>query len=193
MTATAGAAATPVLGGFFSQLAQEALNPETGWVWHPNARAWDAFYQQLVMGLGQVVIQDSFGSPRHNSPRPEQGSQPILPAELLDMWDEIDRQYIEELDRMARLAQNQQIAAASDESLQLQLQLTAWQDRIDHFGEAINIDSAAFLKAEKSSARTTYAGGGSRACAPRGQTASQYRAAASSDSGGAQIPFRRHG
>ena len=75
LTATAGAAATPVLGGFFSQLAQEALNPATGWVWHPNARAWDAFYQQLVMGLGQVVIQDSFGSPRNDSPRPEQRSQ----------------------------------------------------------------------------------------------------------------------
>ena len=92
LTATAGAAATPVLGGFFSQLAQEALNPATGWVWHPNARAWDAFYQQLVMGLGQVVIQDSFGSPRNDSPKPEQRSQPTLPAELLAAWDEMDRQ-----------------------------------------------------------------------------------------------------
>ena len=92
LTATAGAAATPVLGGFFSQLAQQALNPATGWVWHPNARAWDAFYQQLVMGLGQVVIQDSFGSPGNGSPRPEQRSQSPLPAELLAAWDEIDRQ-----------------------------------------------------------------------------------------------------
>ena len=93
------------------------------------------FYQELGMGLGQVVIQDSFGSPRHNSPKPEQGSQP-MPAELLDMFDEMDRQYIEELDRMARLAQNQQIAAASDESLQFQLQMSAWEDRIAHYGEA---------------------------------------------------------
>ena len=31
--------------------------------------------KQLVMGLGQVVIQDSFGSPRHNSPKPEQGAE----------------------------------------------------------------------------------------------------------------------
>jgi YD repeat-containing protein len=92
LTATAGAAATPALGGFFSQLAQEALNPATGWVWHPNARAWDAFYQQLVIGLGQVVIQDSFGSPQNESPRPEQRSQPTLPAELLAAWDEMDRQ-----------------------------------------------------------------------------------------------------
>src|SRR5262249_13480689 len=145
LTATVGGGATPVLGGFFSRLYLEALNPQTGWVWHPNARAWDALYQELAMGLGQVVIQDSFGSPRRNSPKPEQRSQP-MPAELLDMFDEIDRQYIEELDRMARLAQNQQIAAASDESLQLQLQLTEWQDRIDHFGEAINIDSDAFLR-----------------------------------------------
>jgi hypothetical protein len=88
LTATAGGAATPVLGGFFSQLAQQALNPATGWVWHPNARAWDAFYQELVMGLGQVVIQDSFGSSRHNSPKPEQGSQPIPPAVLEDPVDE---------------------------------------------------------------------------------------------------------
>ena len=84
LTATAGAGATPVLGGLFSQLAQQALNPETGWVWHPNARAWDAFYQELAMGLGQVVIQDSFGSPRHDSPKPEQGSQPRPPAVLED-------------------------------------------------------------------------------------------------------------
>ena len=88
LTATAGAGATPVLGGFFSRLAQEALNPKTGWVWHPNARAWDAFYQELGMGLGQVVIQDSFGSPRHNSPKPEQGSQPMPPAVLEDPVDE---------------------------------------------------------------------------------------------------------
>src|SRR5262249_59675232 len=90
--ATAGAAATPVLGGFFSQLAQEALNPATGWVWHPNARAWDAFYQQLVIGLGQVVIQDSFGSPQNDPPRSEQRSQPTLPAGLLAKEDGIDKQ-----------------------------------------------------------------------------------------------------
>jgi len=88
LTGTAGAAATPVLGGFFSRLAQQALNPQTGWVWHPNARAWDAFYQELVMGLGQVVIQDSFGSPWRHSPKPEQGSQPIPPAVLEDPVDE---------------------------------------------------------------------------------------------------------
>ena len=88
LTATAGGAATPVLGGFFSRLYQEALNPKTGWVWHPNARAWDAFYQELVMGLGQMVIQHSFGSPRHNSPKPEQRSQPIPPAVLEDPVDE---------------------------------------------------------------------------------------------------------
>src|SRR5262249_32870414 len=35
LTATVGAAATPVLGGFFSRLAQEALNPATGWAWQP--------------------------------------------------------------------------------------------------------------------------------------------------------------
>jgi hypothetical protein len=52
----------------------EALNPKTVWVRHSNARAWDAFYQELVMGVGQVVIQDSFGSPRHDSPKPEQRS-----------------------------------------------------------------------------------------------------------------------
>jgi YD repeat-containing protein len=83
LTTTAGAAATPVLGDFFSRLAQEALNPKTGWVWNPNARAWDAFYQQLVMGLGQVMIQNSFGSPRRNSPKPEQGSQSKPPAVLV--------------------------------------------------------------------------------------------------------------
>jgi Bacterial toxin 5 len=95
LTATAGAGATPVLGGFFSRLAQHALYPKTGWVWHPNARAWDAFYQELVMGVGQVVIQDSFDSPRHNSPKPEQRSQPTLPAELIEEWDEMDRQFDE--------------------------------------------------------------------------------------------------
>jgi YD repeat-containing protein len=92
LTAAAGAAATPVLGGFFSQLAQDAFNPATGWAWHPNARAWDAFYQQLVVGLGQVVIQDSFGSPQNEAPRPERTSQLPLPAELLEQWDAIDRQ-----------------------------------------------------------------------------------------------------
>ncbi len=82
LTATAGAAATPVLGGFFSQLAQAALDHNTGWVWHPNIRAWDAFYQQLVMGLGQVVIQNSFGAPRHNSPKPKNGSKQVSGARL---------------------------------------------------------------------------------------------------------------
>ena len=80
LTATLGGAATPVLGGFFSRLAQQALNPQTGWVWQPNARAWDTFYQQLAMDVGQVVIQDSFGSPRLDSPKPEQGPQPIPPT-----------------------------------------------------------------------------------------------------------------
>jgi len=88
LATTAGAATAPVLGGIFSQLAQVALNPDTGWVWHSNARSWDAFYQQLVMGLGQVVIQDSFGSPRRKSPKPKQGSQPIPPAVLEDAVDE---------------------------------------------------------------------------------------------------------
>src|SRR4030095_1385216 len=49
LTAAAGGASTPRVGGFFSQLYLEALNPKTGWVWNPNARAWDALYQQLVM------------------------------------------------------------------------------------------------------------------------------------------------
>jgi hypothetical protein len=138
LTAVAGGAATPVLGGFFSQMYLEALNPKTGWVWHPNARAWDALYQELAMGLGQVVIQDSFGSPQTDAPRPEQRSQSPLPPELLNAWDELDRQYIEELDRMARLAQNQQIAEASDESLQFQLQMSALDDSIAHIGEAID-------------------------------------------------------
>jgi hypothetical protein len=89
-----GRSCHPVLGGFFSRLAQDALNPQTGWVWHPNARAWDAFYQELVMGMGQVVIQDSFGSPRNDSPRPERRSQPTtLPAALLEKWDEMDWQF----------------------------------------------------------------------------------------------------
>jgi hypothetical protein len=57
-----GTAATPVplLGGFVARLAQDALNPKTGWVWNPNARTWDTFYQELVMGLGQLAIQNSF-------------------------------------------------------------------------------------------------------------------------------------
>jgi YD repeat-containing protein len=93
LSATAGAAATPVLGGFFSRLAQEALNPKTGWVWHPNARAWDAFYQELGIGLGQLVIHDSFGPPRHESSKAAQRSQSALPAELINMFDEIDRQF----------------------------------------------------------------------------------------------------
>ena len=77
LTATAAGGATPVLGGFFSRLAQEALDPKTGWAWRPNARAWDAFYQQLGMGLGQVVIQDSFGSPQqHDSPGDEPRGPP---------------------------------------------------------------------------------------------------------------------
>jgi YD repeat-containing protein len=82
LAATAGAAATPVLGGFFSRLARDvardALNSKTGWVWHRNARAWDAFYQDLVIDVGQLVIQDSFGS--RDSPKPKQGSQDDSPS-----------------------------------------------------------------------------------------------------------------
>jgi hypothetical protein len=84
LAAAAGGSATPVLGGFFSRLAQDAVNPKTGWVWHPNARAWDAFYQDLAIELGQVVIQDSFGSPRQTPPKPKRGSQPMPPAVLED-------------------------------------------------------------------------------------------------------------
>jgi hypothetical protein len=73
------------LGGFFSRLYLEALNPKTGWVWHPNARAWNALYQELVMGLGQVVIQDSFGSPQNDSPRSEQRSQQVSGARLVNV------------------------------------------------------------------------------------------------------------
>ncbi|MGH8647071.1 MAG: hypothetical protein ACREX4_22485, partial [Gammaproteobacteria bacterium] len=108
----------------------EALNPQTGWVWHPNARAWDALYQELAMGLGQLAIQDSFGSPRHN-PRSVDEPRGPLPAELLDQWDEMDRQ----IDRME---QNEQIAADSRDSLQFQLQMSALDDSIAHFGEAID-------------------------------------------------------
>ncbi|MGH8646396.1 MAG: hypothetical protein ACREX4_18835 [Gammaproteobacteria bacterium] len=104
LTVTAGAAATPVLGGFFSRLAQEALNPKTGWVWHPNARAWDALYQELAMGLGQLAIQDSFGSPRHTSPKPEQRSQPIPLAVLEDPVDE-KADLAREIAEMAQAAQ----------------------------------------------------------------------------------------
>ena len=66
LTAAVTGGATPVLGSLFSRLAQEALDPKTGWAWHPDARNWDAFYQQLGMSLGQVVIQDSFGSPQQH-------------------------------------------------------------------------------------------------------------------------------
>ena len=127
LTATAGAGATPVLGGFFSRLAQEALNPQTGWVWHPNARSWDAFYQELAMGLGQVVIQDSFGSPRHDSPKPEQGSQPVepLPAERIEEFDKIDRQQMEREDAAAQFARDSQIEAYNEENRQRQLLLDA--------------------------------------------------------------------
>ncbi|WP_187426872.1 putative Ig domain-containing protein [Nitrosomonas communis] len=69
LTATLGGAATPVLGGFFSDLAQQALNPNTGWVWNPNARAWNALSQQLAMGLGQVFIQNAFDALRSESPK----------------------------------------------------------------------------------------------------------------------------
>src|SRR5262249_35237790 len=119
-----------VLGGSLSQLAEQALNPQTGWVWHPNARAWDAFYQQLVMGLGQVVIQDSFGSPRRDSPRPERGAQPMS-AELLEAWDEIDRQIYKADLATQTVAQVEQPDAISSADWALSSEIVAMlQDRL---------------------------------------------------------------
>ena len=106
--------------------------------------------RQRAASMGYNWIRDQLerpsAPPKVTGPRSVDQSRGPLPAELLDAFDEADRRYIDELDRMARLAQNEQIAAASDENLQRQLQIAAVNDSIDHLGENDRAIIAATLR-----------------------------------------------
>ena len=119
----------------------------------PTVGAFEYAYSAVANGaasMGYEWIRDQLerpsAPPKVTGPRSVDQSRGPLPAELLDAFDEADRRYIDELDRMARLAQNEQIAAASDENLQRQLQIAAVNDSIDHLGENDRAIIAATLR-----------------------------------------------
>ena len=120
-----------------------AYNPTSGFaIPGSGRRPTVGFFEFVANGLasrGYNWIRDQAERPSAPAATPTRRSvddpRGPLPSELIDLWDEMDRLMIQEMDDNARAARNQQIAAASDESLQFQLRLGALQDRIDHFGE----------------------------------------------------------
>src|SRR3546814_6389717 len=140
-------------------LFNSAYNPNSGWAVpgsgrSPTVGAFEYAYGAVANGLANIGynwIRDQLDRPspppKPPAPRSVDGPRGPLPAELIDVWDEIDRQYTEQLDAAERFGRNQQIAAESDERLAWQLKLSAMQYRIDHFGAGI--DDRAIIAAVK--------------------------------------------
>jgi YD repeat-containing protein len=148
----------PVLGGpkvgsfnfGLAGLINSAYNPSSGWAIpgsgrSPTVGAFEYAYGAVANGLADIGynwIRDRLERPSApaKAPRPRSVDDPRgpLPAELIDLFDKVDQEYIQELDRAALAAANERIAAAGDESLRWQLRWGAMQDLIDHYGEGLD-------------------------------------------------------
>jgi YD repeat-containing protein len=160
--ALAPALGGPRVGQFnfgLGALINSAYNPSSGWAVSSNGRspvvgAFEYAYSAVANGLanmGYNWIRQQIERP--SAPAPAPGPRSVddprgpLPADLLDMWDELDMQQVEKEDREANAARNKQISEASDESLRWRTAFDRMQDLIDHFGE--NIDDRAIIKAAR--------------------------------------------
>ena len=148
----------PVLGGprvgqfnfGVAGLVNSAYNPRSGWAIPGRGRspvvgAFEYAYSAVANGLANMAynwIRDQLERPsvpvRASGPRSVDDPRGPLPAELLELWDDIDRLHIEQLDSAALFARNQEIASAGADSVDWQLRMAQLLDRIDHFGEGID-------------------------------------------------------
>jgi YD repeat-containing protein len=140
-----------------SGLINSALNPSSGWAIPGTERKaavgiFEDAYGPLANGaasmgfswIRQQLERPSAGPPVQG-PRSVDEPRGALPAQLLDQWDEEDRLYTEEQDRIAQRRQNEQIAADGKRRLEQELQFSAMQDLIDNFGT--DIDDRAIIRA----------------------------------------------
>jgi YD repeat-containing protein len=127
-------------------LITSAFNPSSGWAMPSSRRSptvgmFEYLYSTVANGLvnhGFAWIREQLNTPSAPAvaPRPRSVDDPRgpLPAETIDVFDEIDRWQIEKEDREALAARNEQIALESDKRL-WQLELNAMQDRIEHIAD----------------------------------------------------------